>query len=388
MDNLAFKLRLSNELNLILEMIEKDVHEINVDTEKFRQLDWNFFIKLSLHHRLYPMLYPKLKRLSERGVPPSVVKKLYIHYQKNTFQMLQLRKEMEIVNNLFTENNIRLLFLKGPHLAQQLYGDYSLRTSNDLDLIVNIENLKEAERLLDQLGYVKDDYIRTILSDWKWRHHHVTYYHPQKGTKIEIHWRMHPGPGKEASFQELWERKKECTDTLYSLGNEDLFVFLILHGARHGWSRLRWLVDIQKLFKINVDIAKAVRIMKRYRSEHMCGQAVILLSSLLNTHIPEGIHSLRMTKKAKNLAEGAIFYIERMVNLHTTPVPEEVSTYHKRYLFTLMPISQKLLFLLSFLYPYPEDAETLPLPKTLHFLYFPLRPVLWVWRKTRKQAFT
>lgn len=41
---------------------------------------------------------------------------------------------------------------------------------------------------------------------------------------------------------------------------------------------------------------------------------------------------------------------------------------------------------MSYLYPYPIDAKILQLPKTLHFLYFPLRPLLCFWRKTRKHA--
>ena len=52
-----------------------------------------------------------------------------------------------------------------------------------------------------------------------------------------------------------------------------------------------------------------------------------------------------------------------MVNLHTDPVPEDVAKYHKRHLFSLMSNQQKIFFILSFLYPFPTDAETLPLPK-------------------------
>ena len=36
---------------------------------------------------------------------------------------------------------------------------------------------------------------------------------------------------------------------IYFLGREDLFLFLVSHGARHGWSRLRWLTDIDRLLK-------------------------------------------------------------------------------------------------------------------------------------------
>ena len=39
---------------------------------------------------------------------------------------------------------------------------------------------------------MKDDYIQTVLNDWKWRHHHVTYFHPEKEIKLEIHWRLNP----------------------------------------------------------------------------------------------------------------------------------------------------------------------------------------------------
>ena len=60
------------------------------------------------------------------------------------------------------------------------------------------------------------------------------------------------------------------------------------------------------------------------------------------------------------------------MNLHTDPVPKDVAKYHKRHLFSLMSNRQKILFIMSFLYPYPEDAEVLPLPKHLAFFIFSL----------------
>ena len=60
--------------------------------------------------------------------------------------------------------------------------------------------------------------------------------------------------------------------------------------------------------------------------------------------------------------------------------------YHKRHLFSLMSIRQKFIYFLSFLYPYPTDVEVLPLPKYLHFLYFPLRPFLWAMEKNEESV--
>ncbi|MCT8138139.1 nucleotidyltransferase family protein [Anaerobacillus sp. CMMVII] len=375
----------TKELSLILALLKNE----EVREEAFESINWDLLIELAYHHRLYPILYSKLKKVNNSIIPEHVIQTLSNHYKRNTFQMLHLCGEMETVSELFLKQDIRLLFLKGPVLAHYLYGDLSLRTSCDLDFLIPIDKLGQAEALLIELGYVKDDYIKTVLNDWRWRHHHVTYYHPQKGIKLEIHWRLHPGPGKEQTFDELWKHKNTSsltTKPVFYLGKEDLFLFLITHGARHGWSRLRWLQDIHQLLQKDLNNRRLTQLLTKYHYQQVAGKAIILAAHLFNTNLTREMKQLINGERPKKLAQDTMFYLQKMVNLHTDPVPEEVSRYHKRYLFSLMSFQQKVLFILSFLYPYPEDAETLPLPKKLHFLYFPLRPFLWVWRKTRKHA--
>ena len=70
--------------------------------------------------------------------------------------MLTLCGEMEQVSKLFTENHIPLLFLKGPVIAADIYGDISLRTSKDLDILISITHVEKAEKLLLSLGYEKE----------------------------------------------------------------------------------------------------------------------------------------------------------------------------------------------------------------------------------------
>ncbi|MGE7850325.1 nucleotidyltransferase domain-containing protein [Bacillus paramycoides] len=381
----------AKELKLQLEILKSgnatELQEIN--KEWFENIDWDRFLELTIHHRVYSFIYPKMKEMDKKLVPVRVIQILHQYFKMNTFQMLHLSAEMELVSKLFTENAIRTLFLKGPLLAHDLYGDISLRTSSDLDVLIPIHQLKKAEKLLLEQGYVKDGDIQTILNDWKWRHHHMEFFHPQKQIKIEIHWRLHPGPGKESSFEELWERKRKSTLTsypIYLLGSEDLFLFLISHGARHGWSRLRWLVDINQMVKQGLDWKEVYKLFTAYQCEHVGGQALILATELLNATIPEELKVLANQRRSRKLAQDAMFYIRKMINLHTDPVPDEVAAYHSRHLFSLMSNRQKFLFIISYFYPYPIDAKTLPLPKYLHFLYFPLRPILCTWRKVRKHV--
>ncbi|TDL31806.1 Renal dipeptidase [Jeotgalibacillus sp. S-D1] len=356
-------------------------------SDRYPAVDWELFIQLTIHHRVYPVLTPKLKHMGDL-IPAHVIKELTRLFQRNTFQMLHLTAEMEQISQLFTARRIPLLFLKGPTLAYELYGDLSLRTSSDLDFIVPIGELDNAEKILLDRGYEKDDYIQTILNDWKWRHHHVTYFHPKKKLKAEIHWRLNPGPAKEPGFKELWDRKVKSQMTkspVYILGKEDLFLFLVSHGSRHGWSRLRWLMDIHQLMNQEIDWKLSLSHFKKYDYLRAGGQAVNLSSAVFGTPMPLKAQAFSLRKYAK-LAQEAVFYMENQVNLHTDPLPEDVARYHKYHLFSLMSLKQKLFFVISFLHPYPEDAKTLPLPTKLHVLYFPLRPFLWVWRKTRSHA--
>jgi hypothetical protein len=384
---------LSKELRLLLLLLKRENENDMFSSlqDLITNINWDVFLQLTRHHRVSPYMYTKLKEIGGKWIPPYVIQKVYHEYQKNTFHMLHLSGEMGNLCKLLTENKIHVLLLKGPSLAVDLYGDLSRRTSSDLDMLISIDNLNRVHELLLEHDYVKDDYFSTVLNEWRWRHHHVTYYHSQKGIKLEIHWRLNPGPSSEPSFYELWERKRRSTLTgypIYMLGNEDLFLFLVSHGARHGWSRLRWLVDIDRILSRNIDWIKLKVFLKRHQFSHVGGQALILSSELLSTPLHPEMRTLTDGIRPKRLAQDALFYIKQMVNLHIEPLPDDVAKYHKRHLFLLMSYQQRLLYILSFLYPYPMDVETLPLPKNLHFLYFPLRPFLWAWRKIRKHAWS
>lgn len=384
---------LPKELRLILLLLTmKEDQKLLPDTnDLFVDIDWNVFIELAGHHSVYPIIYLQLKKAKEPLVPKHVFDFFQKEYRINTFQMLYLSREMENVCRLFTENNVRVLLLKGPILAADLYGDISYRKSVDLDIFVSLNDLDRVDKFLVEHGYEKEEFFSTELDDWKWRIHHLNYVHPQSRIRLEIHWRLHPGPGKEPSFNELWKRKRKSSITnypIYYLEKEDLFLFLVTHGARHGWSRISWLMDIDRIVKQKLDLGKLKKLMQKYQCLHVGGQALILSSQLFKTPIVEETETFKVGKRSWRLAQQALFYIKQMVNLHVVPVPKNVSKYHSRYLFALMSKRQKVVFILSTFYPYHMDAETLPLPRRFYFLYFPLRPLLWALRKIREFAWT
>ncbi|MFU2013705.1 nucleotidyltransferase family protein [Peribacillus butanolivorans] len=377
---------LSKELRLLLEILKtEDYDSIGlVKKELYIDIDWEVFLQLASYHRVYPLIYSKLKRADDNRIPPHVIQTLYKEFKKNTLQMLLLSGEMEQISELFTENQIRLLYLKGPVIAADIYGDISLRTSKDLDILISITDLKRTEELLLSIGYEKE-VVPTVLNDWKWRKHHVVYFHPQKNIELEIHWRLQPFPLKEPKFNELWERKRVSTLTsypVYFLGKEDLLLYLISHGARHGWFRLRWLLDIDQMLRKGLKLEDINLLISKYQNRKLVGQALILASELLKTHMNDGWEKLTEGNDSKKIAQNAIEFIKGTESLATIMS----SKYYKHYSLSLNSNLQRFFFFLILFYPSSKDLMTLRIPKPLHLLYVPLRPFLVVWRKTRKPS--
>lgn len=378
------------ELALLIEILKKENNEDDKwlsNMDAYRNINWDHFLQLAMYHRVYPILYLKFKKLESNEIPQYVIQTLYQEYKKNTFQMLKLSAEMERINELFKENNIRLLFLKGPVIAKDLYGDISLRTSRDLDILISINELEKVETFLLKFGYERTE-VPTPF--WKLRNHHVTYFHPYKGIIIEIHWRLHPQSINEPSFDDLWKRRRISDVSSYSihyLGKDDLFLYLVAHGARHGWFRLRWLLDINQILNNKNYIERDVINTNKFANRHLdgkinyLGHALILVSELFHTSVNPKMKSVTGSKGARKLAKKTIKYISQSANDRYILSEENFDKKQNRYLFTMKSSYQKFKFILNLFYPNPKDAEVLMLPKPLRFLYLPLRPFLWAIRK-------
>ncbi|OZT11364.1 hypothetical protein CHN50_17430 [Priestia aryabhattai] len=365
---------LSKELKLLIQLV-KSKNELK-DIDQLQNIDWRLFLDLVHHHRCQPIIYLKLKDMPQTIVPLEIIQALQQTYTKNTFKMLQLSGEMEQISKIFAENEVKTLFLKGPALAHHLYGDISLRTSKDLDVLVRETDLDKVDALLLASGYVKDG-APSLLNGTKRKTHHVEYVHSQKKIQIEIHWRLHNPPVKEPSFDELWQRKSRSALTsspVFFLGEEDLFLHLVVHGARHGWFRLRWLVDMDKVFQKKLDYQQVKVLMKKLGYAHLVGQAMILSSQLLNTPVNKELKATTEGSRPTKLAEKAYVYI-----CDSKEITSIIS-----YLLSLKSPVQKVGYLMTVAYPSYKDAKLLPLPKPLHFLYFLLRPFLWMGRKVKK----
>jgi Uncharacterised nucleotidyltransferase len=153
----------------------------------------------------------------------------------------KIAAELESLLGHFDERGIEVLPLKGPVLAQMLYGDISMRTCDDLDLLVRHEDFERASSALLELGFVArnhaDDYHRKFV---------------RETLMVELHFRLASPRSYPFDLERLWIcayadgfRDKP----IHMMSDEDLVLFLCLHGLKHRFSRLIWVLDIAQAFK-------------------------------------------------------------------------------------------------------------------------------------------
>jgi len=373
--------QLQEEMSFLLDFLETTPNEKNLSKYKTKDINWKVVYQLALHHRVIPLLYSNINRLNLNWIPNDLMDRLHKIYNQNVISMLQLTAEMSSISKQFNRNNLSALFLKGPVLGEFLYGDISLRTSKDIDILISPRDISISKKLLIKMGYLEKEEPDFILNEHKLRNHHSVFIHPNSKFSIEIHWRLNDLPDKEPNFDTLWSRRRISrltNEPINILGDEDLFLYLVAHGARHGWFRLRWLIDIDRLILKGIDWGKLRPIMKEYANEHVVGQSLILTKGLLNTSISKEL-SFLLTDKAIALSNWAMVYIKNIQ--YDQPFPKDLIPYN-RYSWVLQKnFIQKFKYFLILSYPTYKDYQVFRLPKNLHFLYFPLRPFLYTGRK-------
>ena len=149
---------------------------------------------------------------------------------------------------LLTQFQLPFLVLKGLPLAQQLYGDIALRPSSDIDVLIKPGDFQQTHEILLSQGFQVIRPTNCINRHFFLWQKDMTYTHPDHPFKIDLHWRLDRNPSwNQIDFTTLWQQHETVTISginIPVLGKHDNLLYLCQHGAKHGWSNLKWLQDI------------------------------------------------------------------------------------------------------------------------------------------------
>lgn len=270
------------------------------EVEEWSRDDWGMVAACAQRHALGPLLHHQVRTgpLVNR-VPPDVGEALRLGFLTNAVRNELLLAELGRVGRALGAAGIPVLVLKGAFLALQVYGHPACRPMNDLDLLVPVERLRDAGRLLLGLGYSSDFQPDGPAVPDRSGSHHLPRFQRPPTQGIEVHWTLVPPySGLAVDVGELWTRSVSFEwggMSFRALCPEHLILHLAVHASRgEGMSLgvgLRPFCDLDAVLRKydgQVDWDRLSQEAVRWQLDRRLHLMLALVAGFLDSPIPRG----------------------------------------------------------------------------------------------------
>ena len=256
--------------------------------------DWVLFERLAETHGLLPMAASKL------GVLPgldAMTAELHKICQENARRSLWFAGELFSIIETLSAAGVLAIPYKGPTLAATAQGDLGLRQFHDLDILILRKDWARSKKALIDAGFSpKLDLTAREEKAYLESACDFTFHHPPVKNVLEIHWDLVPNfYSVQIPLDHLAARAKAvelCGRAVPSLAPEDLLLCLMVHGAKHAWSRLCWLSDIAYLIqRVEIDWKTVRRRAERWRIARITRIGLFLTRWMLGAEIPQAVEA-------------------------------------------------------------------------------------------------
>ena len=330
--------------------------------------DWSEVVQLAIRQRMAPLLYAQLKTFPAQVIPDSFFKRLEREYLNSAMTNMVIFTEFSRVFNLFQENDLPFIALKGAHLAEMVYSDPALRILTDLDILVREMDVSRAASLLMRIGYAPWDKTVADPAD-----HHLPPFVKSGTVPVEIHWGLHrvKVPAR-ADIVGLWERAvpaKLGSGKALVLSVEDLLLHLSLHASQHDFdSKLSSIYDIHEIIRSShsqINWKELEARAHRWGAGKALFLMLLLSVDLLGTAVPIGfLERIRPADFAQDFLE----FARVQMFADTKAVSERMAE-----MYRTRRLSEKIRILIEILFcPSKCSDKNRPVTKSARLLY-PLR---------------
>lgn len=358
-----------------------------------RVADWPAVARLARRHRVGPLVHRAARAVEGVVAAEPVLAPLRDRTIRSGLGQLA---GLTRASGCLDDAGIPFLVLKGLPLAARLYGTPLARECYDIDLLVPPDAVRDAERALTRAGWrlLKPAFRPTPARLRCYDRFVKDRLFAGPGGPLELHHRLVSNPALlPLAFDDL---RANAVDTATgdrrfpTLGDDHLLIYLVVHGQLHRWSRLKWLCDLAALLAaMRADsFAAAVERCRRrgLRPEPLFGPALLLCRDCLHVAPPDAD---RRPRRAGPRTERAASATRA---LWTRPggggglrgAARRVD--ELRAAIAMKPSPRLVAHELARLCAAPYDLGRIDLPDRLFFLYYPLRPVLYLAGRLRRTA--
>jgi hypothetical protein len=370
--------RPENELILCIARRELD----SIRSARLRQLlqqplDFDYVFTTAQAHGLLPLLHKNLSGAPDM-LPGHFLSRLKRESVANSQSVLHLIGKQLRAYKLLKESNIPVALFKGPVLAHMAYGEISLRQAGDIDMLINVHHFDEAKRCLETLGYEMFPKLTSAqITSHLNNHCEIQFMRDEWFTVVDLHWQLAP---RSFVFNVNADEVMSRLQSIFLAGTEvetfsveDSVLYQSMHGAKHLWRRLEWIVALAETLESSSEINWDVVLDRATRAHatRMLGLGLRLVQEFSDVPVPSHIlAALDSDGSMQRMAQGLHAQI-----FTTYGAADSTET----NLNNLRIMDRKRDALISglraiFIPTFP-DWQALSLPASLHSLYYAFRPL-------------
>ncbi|HEU4768244.1 MAG TPA: nucleotidyltransferase family protein [Pyrinomonadaceae bacterium] len=341
-------------------------------------IDWDYVFATASNHRLTPLLHNNLTTAAPDAVPVHVLARLKRESVANSQSVLFLIGKQLKVYRLLKEHGIRTAIFKGAVLAQMAYGEVSLRQAGDIDVLIDRRDFARVRSLLESLGYeMAPQLTNAQLASHVAHHCEIPFMRDDWFTVVDLHWGLAPRSfvfGVDA--EEVMSRLQTVSlagTAIETFCDEDMVLYQSMHGAKHLWHRLEWIISLAELIRASpaLDWETLLRRATDASATRMLALALRLVETFTDVNIEPRIFSILDPHSA--MKRMAIGIHDQIFTISQTPESTESNLYN----FKIMDRKRDAIVsaLRALFVPTLPDWQALALPAPLHSLYYALRPL-------------
>ena len=359
---------------------------------KQNELNWVRVIKIAQFHRLLPLLHKVFSSMSSVELPDKVLKELRKYQLRNIGHNFFLVQELIDFLGILDTHHIKAITFKGPMTAVSAYGDLSMRTFCDLDLLVHPDDFLKLRDIAVKHGYQCDKLMAVaerecleILTPQEQESYfqsqkEFSVFNPKKRIFLDIHQGVlskHFLPLFDTRW--LWNHT-QVTDIggqkVLGLIPEVQILILCAQGAEDYWNQLGKICDVAMLMDKNpsLDWDYLLKISEELDIVLRLLLGLSLVQNLYDVVLPD---SVQQKVKQISAMQSLVQEVQQNILLgKRTYIDSRLTMGRVVHQYRLMTDwRNKVQFVWNLMHPTLADMAAMPLPKPLFFIYYLSRPL-------------
>ena len=283
--------------------------------ERLDDADWRAVEALAERHGLTGLVARGLSHAVRPGLQIPVLERMHRVRRAQLIQHLERRAAARRVGESLTARGIRFVLFKGIVLAEDVYGDLSLRAFGDLDVIVRPGDVREAALAVEALGYRLPP--RVEIQDMMRGGCHAAILSHADGTKVDLHWVLADDLSAPGDQEVIWAESRAAPPQSDLPGQrfsaEMTLVLLAAHYRHHAYESFKPLVDFMLAERLGKhDAARLASLAEGLKIERLLGLCTELSRNLFSApqrpHAHVRVSSAGVWLARKMLSEESLPY--------------------------------------------------------------------------------